>query len=150
MAARSTMSQAEQMAELIKQKLPDIEPGSPRIWGEWFGLPYDGWHALVDCDAQGDLLQMHFNEGEDLLVWSPCDLRIYPPRMRGVTRPIFSIREATRVRWEWFHYGRPKIAANRYFIEFVKTTTAIAATSNVDWYIPNLGPKPNEVAVEML
>jgi hypothetical protein len=70
------MSEAERMADLIKQRLPEIEPGTLRFWGEWFGRPYDNKHKLIGCDAEVELLRLHFNEGEVLSVWSPRDLRL--------------------------------------------------------------------------
>jgi hypothetical protein len=142
------MDDAQTMAEFIKQQLPNIEPGTLRFWGEWFGRPYDNLHRLVDCDAQGDLLHVHFKEGEVLSVWSPRDLHIGPSKLRS--EPILRIRDAARVRWDWFSYGRPQIAANRYFEQFVRTSEGIEATTNVDWYSPNLKPLKGQPAVEML
>jgi len=143
------MSDPEQMVELINQKLSDIEPGTLRFWGEWFGRPYDNSHQLIGCDAPKiDLLRMHFNESELLSVWSPRDLYIGPSRQRS--RPILRIMDAVRIRWEWFYYGRPHIATNRYFNEFVKTSNGIKGTTNVDWNVPNLKPVITEPAVEIL
>jgi hypothetical protein len=143
------MNETERMVELINQKLPDIEPGTLRLWGQWFGRPYDNAHRLVGCDApQTDLLHMHFNEGELLSIWSPRDLHIGPNTQRS--RPILLIMDAARIRWEWFYYGRAHIPANRYFNEFVKASDGIEARTNVDWYAPNLQPVITEPAVEIL
>jgi hypothetical protein len=142
----SDMSEAGRFAEQIKRQLPDMEPGTLRFWGEWFGRPYDNWHRLISCDAEANLLHMHFNEEEILSIWAPHDLRIGPGRVQG--RPILQIRLAERVRWEWFHYGRPHIAANRYFKEFVKTADGIETTTN--WYVPTSNPVATEAAVEIL
>jgi hypothetical protein len=54
------------------------------------------------------------------------------------------------VRWEWFYYGRPKIGANRYFEQFMKTSDGIEATTNADWYSPIFKPSGSKSAVEML
>jgi hypothetical protein len=142
------MSEAERLAELITRQLSAIEPGTLRFWGEWFGRPYDNAHRLVSCDAQADLLHMHFNEGEVLSVWAPRDLHIGPGKLHG--QPMLRIRDAERVRWEWFSYGRPHVAANRCFRDFVKTADGIAATTNVDEHVPKLTPAPVAAAVEML
>jgi len=142
------MIEAEGIAELINQKLSELEPGTLRFWGEWFGRPYDNAHRLVSCDApQTDLLHIHFNEGE-LSIWSPRDLHIGQSRQRS--RPILRITDAVRIRWEWFSYGRAQIAANRYFEEFVKAADGIEAKTNVDWYVPNLRPVVTEPALEIL
>src|ERR1700733_4192015 len=131
-------TEAERMARSIEQRLPDIEPGTLRFWGEWFGRPYDSQHRLIACDAEADLLRLRFNEGEVLSISAPRDLHIGPSRLHG--QPILRIKEADRIRWEWFYYGRPRVAANLYFEEFVKTSRGVEATTNVDWYKPNLKP----------
>jgi hypothetical protein len=142
------MSEAERLAELIRRQLPAIEPGTLRFWGEWFGRPYDNAHRLVSCDAQADLLHMHFNEGEILSVWAPRDLYIGPGRPNS--QPILRIMDAERVRWEWFSYGRPHVAANRCFRDFVKTADGITTTTNVEGHVSKPIPAPAAAAVEML
>jgi hypothetical protein len=85
---------------------------------------------------------LHFNGGELLSVWSPSGLVIDSSRFRIAT--------ADRVRWEWFYYGRPKIASNLYFQEFVKAEKGISAVSNVDWYKPDLRPISSTAVVEIV
>jgi hypothetical protein len=63
---------------------------------------------------------------------------------------MFKIQNATRVRWEWFAYGRPKTERNRYFMEFERTGDRINASTNVDWYTPNLSPMLQAPAVEIV
>jgi hypothetical protein len=58
--------------------------------------------------------------------------------------------KSTLVRWEWFYYGRPKIASNLYFEEFVKSPEGILVTSTIDWYKPDFRPTPSMAAVEIL
>jgi len=143
------MREAETMADVITRQLPEIKPGTLRFWGEWFGgRPYDNKHRLIGCDAQADLLRLHCHEGEVLSVWSPRDLYIRPSGLRS--EPILRIRDAARVRWDWFFYGRAHTAENRYFEQYVKTSNSIEATSNADWYDPILKPSDKEAAVEML
>ena len=136
------MSEAQRLAEIIKQKLPYVKAGSLRFWGEWFGRPYDNRHTIISCDSEEEVLRLHFDEGEMLSVWVPRDL--------DISEDSFQIGDAERVRWEWFYYGRPQIAANRYFEEFAKTPQGIEATTNVDWYQPNLQPSAREAAVQIL
>jgi hypothetical protein len=87
-------TEAERMSRLIEQRLPDIEPGTLRFWGEWFGRPYDNQHRLIGCDAESDLLHLRFNEGEVLSIDSPLDLHFGPSRRRH-HQPILLIREAS-------------------------------------------------------
>jgi hypothetical protein len=108
----------------------------------WFGRPYDNWHRLVGCDAEHDLLRVHFNEGETLSVWSP--------QVLTVDASTFRIGGADRVRWEWFLYGRPKTPSNLFFQDFIRQATAVSATTNVDWYTPELNPSSSDAAVEIL
>jgi hypothetical protein len=136
------MTEAEQLAERISRALPRVKSGTLRFWGQWFGRPHDNWHRLVGCDADGDRLRLHFNGGETLSVWSP--------REATVGEEIFQIRDAHRVRWEWFSYGRPKTASNLYFEDFSRAGGEIAVTTNVDWYTPDVRPDPSEPAIEIL
>jgi hypothetical protein len=135
------MTEAEQNAAHINGCLPNVKAGALCFWGEWFGRPYDNIHQIVSCEAEGEVLKLHFNEDETLCVWSPHRLT--------VDQRAFRISDAAKVRWEWFYYGRPKIEINRYFMEFMKDGNAITATTNVNWYTPNLQPNPNAAAVEM-
>ena len=34
------------IADRISAALPNIKAGSLRIWGEWFGKPYDNFHTI--------------------------------------------------------------------------------------------------------
>jgi hypothetical protein len=135
------MTEAQQMAAHINGCLPNVKAGALCFWGEWFGRSYDNIHQIVSCEAEGDVLKLLFNEDETLFVWSPHRLK--------ADQKTFRISDAAKVRWEWFYYGRPKIEVNRYFMEFMKDGPAIIATTNVNWYTPNLQPNPNAAAVEM-
>jgi len=137
------ISETRRLAGQISRALPNVKSGTLRFWGEWFGRPYDNRHTLVRCEAsQDDLLKLYFHEDEVLSVWSPRGLTI--------SSSSFRIAEAHRVRWEWFYYGRPKIASNLYFEEFVKSPEGILVTSNIDWYKPDFRPTPSMAAVEIL
>jgi hypothetical protein len=135
------MTDAERLAGRIGASLPQIESGTLRFWGEWFGRPYDNWHRLVRCNAEGDLLRLHFDQDELLCVWAP--------RRAVVDKRTFRIADAARLRWEWFYYGRPKISANRYFMDFTMTAASVNAETNVDWYAPDLRPTRDQPAVEL-
>ena len=136
------MTEAEQIADLIKANLPHLKSGTLRFWGVWFGRPYDNLHHVVGCEANQDGLRLHFNEGETLDLWVP--------QKCTANNRTFKIADAERVRWEWFYYGRPKIAANRYFMDFAKTGVGVNASTNVDWYSPTSSPSREEPAVEIL
>lgn len=136
------MTEAELLAELIKAALPQLKQGTLRFWGEWFGRPNDNIHSVVDCEADRDLLRLRFHEDEVLSVWAP--------RTATIDHRTFRIMDATRVRWEWFYYGRPKIQANLYHMDFTRTASDVAVSTNVDWYKPTLKPDAQQPAVEIL
>jgi hypothetical protein len=137
------VTNAEQIADRIRRALPSIKCGTLRFWGSWFGRPYDNWHQIVDCAAEGEILRLRFNEGEVLSVFSP--------RNTSIDEHTFRIDDADRVRWEWFYYGRTKTPENKYFQEFIKQQGgSIIGETNVDWYTPDLRATSSEAAVEIL
>jgi hypothetical protein len=80
------------------------------MYGEWFGQPYDNFHTLVEVEAAGDELRLRFDEGETLSVWDPREVVL--------SSDVFRIGGASRVRWEWFSYGRPQTPENLHTIEY--------------------------------
>lgn len=136
------MTEAEKIAERIRSALPVLKTGALRFWGEWFGRPYDNIHQVVGCEADADILKIHFNEGETLWIWSPNSC--------VADGQSFSIKDADRVLWEWFSYGKPKTSANLSFEDFVRSGDGVAGTTNVDWYKPNFQPSLDLPAVEIL
>ena len=133
---------AQKIATSINASLPQLKVGTLRFWGEWFGRPYDNFHQVVHCSNKGKLVILEFNEGETLTISRPEGLVL--------KEGIFSIQSAASVRWEWFYYGRPKTAGNRYFEEFVNEGGKITVTTNVNWYLPEFNPSLAEKAVEIL
>jgi hypothetical protein len=121
--------------------LPILKRGSLCFWGQWFGRPHDNIHQIVACNAEHNLLRVHFNEDEILYLWSP--------QQATIDHQIFKIQTAVRVRWEWFAYGRPKTDQNRYFMDFANVGIGIDASTNVDWHNPNLQPDAQAPAVQM-
>ena len=112
------------------------------MWGEWFGKPHDNIHSINRCSAVGSTLMLEFNNGEILTVENPEGIEI--------SDTVFSIRSASAVRWEWFYYGRPQVSSNLYFMEFERSAIGITASSNIDFYQPNLNPTIFHPAVEIV
>jgi hypothetical protein len=131
-----------EIASTINAALPNVKSGTLRLWGEWFGRPYDNFHRLTSCSAEIDSVVLGFDEGESLTISEPAGLVI--------EEGVFLIQSAARVRWEWFCYGRPKTQENRYFQEFANEESKITTATNVDWYSPNFSPSLTENAVEIL
>src|SRR2546430_14407724 len=93
------MTAAEEIAEIMNRRLPEIRPGTLCFWGEWFGRPFDNLHRLIGCGAEGDLLRIRFDQNEILSVWSPLNCQVHAAGSRG--QSIFRLEDAARVRWEW-------------------------------------------------
>jgi hypothetical protein len=136
------MNESPRIAEQIQKMLPGVKAGTLRFWGVWFGRPHDNLHRLLECAATDDVLRMRFNEDEVLTVGCP----------KGLTMDdsTFQISDAERVRWEWFNYGRPKTNENLFFYDFVKVGRSVAASSNVNWYRPDMRTNSSLPAVEIL
>jgi hypothetical protein len=130
----------QQLAELTDQRKPSVS-GSLRIFGDWFGRPHDNCHVLTSVDVEVDRVVLRFEQGEFLQVWSPSDPEFASHR--------FAIRSASRVRWEWYYYGRPHLPKNRYFLDYVVAGESVDVTTNVDWYSPDLHPSLQEYAVTL-
>jgi hypothetical protein len=86
----------------------------------------------VGASSESGHVKLAFDQSETLAVWNPDGLRI---RTRA-----FTIRTADRVRWEWYYYGRTIAPENLYYEDYIKKGCRITATTNVDWYVPNLRP----------
>ena len=136
------ISEARQIAKRVNSLLPNVKAGTLRIWGEWFGRPYDNYHRIVGCEADDGSVQVSFNEGETMTLWNPRGFHI--------DRDTFRIGAADRVRWEWYYYGRPKTSENRYYKDYRKTRDVISASTNADWTTSTLRLDPRSDAVEIL
>ena len=133
---------SQEMSARIQELLPSLKTGSVRMWGVWFGKPYDSIHRIVACSGDDQKLLLEFEGGETLAIWKPEGL--------DTTLGVFSIKSASKVRWEWDYYGRPKLPENHYFREFVIEGSSILSSTNVDWYAPKFEPSLRQNAAELL
>jgi hypothetical protein len=129
------------MCAAIGRLGPNVKAGTLRFWGSWFGKPHDNWHRVRGAETDEDKLIIHFGEDELLTVWSP--------RGGEFGSNVFAIREASRVRWDWYYYGRPRTPSNRYFEDF-RRGDSISVETNVDWYTPVFETDLNLPAVQIL
>ena len=138
------MTIASDLAEEILRRVPDVKRGSLVVFGDIFGGRIDNIHIVTSAhaDDEPERLVVEFNEGETLEIWDPGDALI--------SSHEFRISTASKVRWEWFYYGRPKIAENRFFIEHVRLDGAVVASTNVTWYSPTFTPTVEAPAVELV
>ncbi len=127
----------------IQAHLSRLRAGSLRVFGDWFGRPYDNQHVVVAAEASGDDLVVTFNEDECLVVTSPEGWEF--------NERVFCIRRGRRVIWRWYSYGLPKVPHNLYTIEHrVNERGDIEAKSDVDWYQPSFEPDAKLPAAELL
>lgn len=133
----------QELAGGLATRIPALKSGSLSVFGDIFGGRMDNIHVIVGVrPVDAECLVLDFDGGETLHVWNPS----------GVTASAveFTIQGATRVRWEWFYYGREQSPGNRYFIEHVRVGDVITARTDADWAPRNFSPSLQRPAVELL
>ena len=115
--------------------------GALCFFGEWFGgRPYDGQHDLTNVEGGNQVVVLGFDRGETLTIWNPGGVSWADDGLH--------VARASRVRWEWFSYGRPKAPENRYSIDYhVDSDGAITVADTGDWYEPHHQPDSSADAV---
>ena len=116
--------------------------GTLRVFGDWFGKPMDNVHSVKSFEEKDNYIRLVFDDDESLEVWDGRGIKI--------TQDKLTINKASRVRWEWFCYGKPKTAENRFFIEHIVKDDKVIASSNVNWYSQVFNPLLKEPAVNIL
>jgi hypothetical protein len=116
------LQNADRIASEIERILPNAHSGTLQFWGTWFGRPHDNFHIIQTARSDGDRLDLEFDGGERLQIWQP--------RSWKVSAKEFSIFNASKVRWEWFYYGRPATAGNLMFYNFDFNAGDIIFSSN--------------------
>jgi hypothetical protein len=111
----------------IGAALPSAKRGTLRIWGEWFGRPYDNSHVPVGYQAFDEGLRFTFNEDEALTIWAPQRIVLNEAK--------FEISQAARVKWEWYWYGGPKTPSNLKYLDYVHAAGRVELTSNADYLV---------------
>lgn len=105
------------------QSLPECKKsGTLRIWGQWFGRPMDNMHTCVACDVIDGQLILNFDQGETLKVWNPSNVTAV-----GAT---LTIESASRVRWQWYYYGRNQTPENLLYLDYEVNDGKITLHSN--------------------
>jgi hypothetical protein len=134
---------AEALVAAVSRALPDIKRGSLVVFGDIFGGHIDNIHTLAGAEGEaGDCALLHFDQDETLRVWNPDGIH--------VSKDEFRVERASRVRWEWFYYGRPRTPENLFFREHRAFDDHVEASSNVDWYVPTFAPSLAMAAVQLL
>jgi len=129
------------LSTYLKKNLPRFKGGALRIFGDWFGRSHDNIHQPKEFSFRQGVLSITFDQDETLTVWNPQNVVI--------DEDTFVIGDADQVKWEWYYYGRPKLAENRYYLDYVRAAEAIKGDSNVDWYSPAFSTSDSEPAVRI-
>jgi hypothetical protein len=51
------MERHTQLAERINAALP-VKSGALRVWGDWFGRPYDNMHVIVSASSEATAFEL--------------------------------------------------------------------------------------------
>lgn len=136
------MTTPEDLAAQLAAQLPRVKVGSVAVFGDIFGGRVDNIHVVVGARADGDALVVDLNHGEVLSVWHPEGMT--------ATEDEFLIRRASRVRWEWHHYGREPTVETRFFIEHVVRDGRIEVATDTGRRPSEFSPSATAPAVEIL
>ncbi len=77
--------------EYLKQQFTMFKGGSLRIFGDWFGRPYDNIHILKTFSFVDDILTVTFDDDETLIIWksiSCADPRAHVQSWRSKQGPL--------------------------------------------------------------
>ncbi len=131
------------MASDINRAVPGLKRGSLAVFGDIFGGRIDNIHTAISAiEVTPDCLRINFDGGETLDVWNPAEATF--------DADSFQILSATKVRWEWFYYGRPTVPENRYYIEHAHGSDGITASTDAIWGGSIFAPSDVRPAVEIL
>ena len=123
----------------LKQHFNKFKGGSLCIFGDWFGRPHDNVHIPKTFSFVDDVLTVTFEDDETLTIWNPSQVQIQ--------ERMFKVGGASKVRWEWFYYGRAKTEENRFFLEYAKDQEGIRTDTNINWYNHSFATSIKEPAV---
>ena len=94
---------AKEFTKFINQ-LEEKPGGTIRIFGEWFGRPYDNYHKISVCTYQDNILKMSFDTGETIKLWEPSHIVFNANEL--------TIKGSTCVEFFRYDYGKPRTNKN--------------------------------------
>jgi len=118
----NTAVTSDDLRDAISEQLQSLHPGSLTFWGIWFGKPYDNSHRIVGADSSDGTAVIFFDHAETLIVDQP--------RGWSVGRGRLLIRNATRVRFQWFPYGRLPSRDSLRFEEYRRVAGRVEFTTD--------------------
>lgn len=136
-----SMTPAETAARDLSRYIGSLPNRALRIYGDWFGKPYDNCHRCVSATADDRDLIVTFDEGEILTVQDPDGWEFNPE--------TFRVERASKVTWRWHLYGRPKTPASLRTIEHRRSNDRVVASVSKDADLYPFAPTTDNAAVEM-
>lgn len=89
--------------------------GTLVFFGDIFGGRYgENRHQIIDYkyDKTQEIYRIHFNKGETCTIYHPKEIKY--------DKKAFVIKDASRIIWEWYYYGREKTASNLNSLDYKK------------------------------
>ncbi|NHN24853.1 hypothetical protein FIA58_004105 [Flavobacterium jejuense] len=131
----------EEIVERIKNNDHLFKGGTFRIYGDWFGKPYDNYHELkyAEFDKQLNRLTLVFKENERL--------EIYNPRHIFEASTFLKVVNADRITLTWFYLGKTHVKENQYYLDYKRNNNKIVTQTDVDWYKPTFDVSLGEPAL---
>ena len=126
------------IAERLMALPEHVRSGTLRTFGCWFGRPHDNIHRCVAASVEESVLLLRFDRAEELEVTDASDFT--------VDGDVLRIPKASKVRWSWYDYGRPKTADTLMYYEYRMSDGSVRVETNSPW--PEK-PVPTEPAVEL-
>ncbi len=90
-----------------------VKGGGLCIWGEWFGRPHDNFHIVDTVRWEKNEIILRFEEGEALYISNPMGIINEKEQL--------IIRDARRILWVWYYYGREHTYDNMYVRQYTKS-----------------------------
>jgi hypothetical protein len=140
-AASISCVTSDELHNAIYERLDTLKSGSLSFWGHWFGRPYDNIHRIVGADSFDGSIAIYFDHGETLVVDQPGAWSLESGKL--------IIKQAERVRFQWYYYGKLPGPDSLQFEEYrhVKGKLTFATDFMSDERHPTL--YPGQPAVEL-
>jgi hypothetical protein len=101
---------SDDLCNAIYRQLGGLRSGTLSFWGDWFGRPHENVHRIVGADSLDSATVIYFDHAESLIIDSP--------RGWSLNHGKFIVRQAERVRFNWFYYGRVPGPETLKFVEY--------------------------------
>lgn len=110
------------LSNAIYERLSTLRSGSLSFYGQWFGRPYDNFHRITGAWSFEDSIVIYFDQAETLIIEAPSDWSLDDGKLL--------VREAARVQFQWFYYGRAPSRETLHFQEYRRAENGLRFTTN--------------------